>query len=677
VRHSSYVTSATPLHPPAPAAAPEPAFDALARLAARVTGWPIAALNLFDGAQLAAKAVVGAQHRALAPLLALCGRVMQSGQALLLPDLRSDPLAAADEPLQAVASALGLRAYAAVPLHVGGQTVGTLCVLAGEAGSLPDTALQDLHDLAVTAAALSIDASGRRRAEDALAEQRARTRAADARMAAVLRAVPDLWFVLDDEGHYKHCSNPEHPALVKPYEEFRHSRLAEVLPPHLARQAHAAMQAARASGESQRFEYDLAVKGGAVGHYEGRMSPMPDGELLLLIRDLTDLHALANEVRDKQAAELASRSKSEFLSRMSHEMRTPLNAVIGFAQLMRLQGGARLDYADHVLQAGQHLLALIDDVLDLQQVEAGRMTLNVQALSPSALLANCVALLEPLARSRNVQQVVDNSAPQVPALAHGMRQVLADEQRLRQVLLNIGSNAIKYNRAGGKVRWSVESAAAGRLALVVEDTGPGMTPEQQVRLFQPFERLGRENSALEGSGLGLLIARRLAEEMGGTLVVHSRPGQGTRVVVALPVAPALQPPPPPPQKAPPLRLLYVEDNRLNALLFEETLKQHTDVQLRVAEDGAAALTMAADAWPDVLVLDANLPGATGYEVLQQLRALPGLADVPAFMCSADALPEDLQRAKAAGFRGYWTKPLELSRILSDLKALGAGLIRTR
>lgn len=646
---------------------------------------------------------------------------------------------------------------------------------------------------------LSIDVTERRR-------EQSHARALDARFKAVLGAVPDLWFVMDDDGYYRYCSDPDHPALVQPFSQLIGRSMYDVMPTALSRLGREAIQRARATGRTQTLEYQLDVRGSA-GWYEARVSPMPDGEMLFLVRDLTELHRLTAEarlneerwdfalagaghgvwdwnadtgrtyfspywkqmlglaaeevgerwdewsgrvhpedlprvmdalhryqtgeapsyeidyrmrhrdgrelwirdrarivarrpdgsplrmvgtqtdithqriveaqLRDKQAAELASRSKSEFLSRMSHEMRTPLNAVIGFAQLLRLQGGARTDYVDHVLQASQHLLTLINDVLDLQQVEEGRLVLHPAPLDPGALAAACASLLQPLAQARGVTQLMPASAS-APAI------VRADEQRLRQVLLNIGSNAIKYNRPGGQVRWSVELGDGSRPAIVVEDTGSGMTADQQLRLFQPFERLGRESS-VEGSGLGLLIARRLVEDMGGTLSLSSQPGIGTRVRIELPAEgpsrlrgpadmTATLPPrhDAPPRDAPSLRLLYLEDNRVNALLFTEALRQHTDIELQVAETGAELFELLEQQVPDVFVLDAHLPDCNGYDVLARLRATPATADKPAYMCSADASPDDIARALGAGFAGYWTKPLDLSLILADLRRLGAG-----
>jgi len=390
--------------------------------------------------------------------------------------------------------------------------------------------------------------------------------------------------------------------------------------------------------------------------------------------DITRQRAAEQALRDQQAAAAASRAKSEFLSRMSHEMRTPLNAVLGFGQLLTLGGvddELRQRYTGHILHAGRHLLSLVDDVLDLQQVEEGRLQLAPEPIVLRDAAATAMALIGPQAQARQLRAELAIDATLT---------VNADAKRLHQILLNLLSNAVKYNREGGSLRCSAVRAGT-EVTLEVADSGRGLDAEQQRRLFQPFERLGYETSEIEGTGLGLIIARRLTEEMGGRLSLASEPGVGTCVTLTLPGAPDVTP-----ATAPgallgaagfgtagdnplPLRLLYVEDNPLNALLFSEAIGSRAGIELRLAEDGTEALALVAHWQPDVLVIDARLPGLSGYEVLEHLRRRPGLAATPAFMCSADAMPEDLQRAADSGFAGYWTKPIDIDRVMHDLSTL--------
>ena len=517
---------------------------------------------------------------------------------------------------------------------------------------------------------LCVDRTDRKQAERTLAALQRRQLESDAQLAAVLAALPDLWFVVDAQGRHARVGSPRHPLLPLPYEELAGRPFGHGLPPAVAGLAQEAMQRARALGRVQRLEYSLSLAEGRERPVEARISPMPGGELLYLVRDLSERQQAEQARQDKRVAELASRSKSVFMSRMSHEMRTPLNAIIGFAQLLRLRAGARIDQVDHILNAGRHLLTLVNDVLDLQRIEADELGLQPCAVALAPLIDDCLAMLGPLAEARAVALRRD--------AADATLHVRADAQRLRQVLLNVGSNAVKYNRPAGRVCWSVRAAGDERVVICIADSGAGMTAEQIGRLFQPFERLGRETSTIEGSGLGLVISRRLVEAMQGRLSITSEAGVGTQVCIELPAAApepqaaaVVSPSRPLPLSPAPLRLLYVEDNRINALLFEEALRPHAGFELRIAEDGREALEIVGDWQPDVLVLDAHLPGDSGHEVLRRLREQPALRSAPAYMCSADAMPEDVQRALDAGFCGYWTKPLDIDVVLDELHALRA------
>ena len=400
-----------------------------------------------------------------------------------------------------------------------------------------------------------------------------------------------------------------------------------------------------------------------------------DDQLLMwhgAVSDVTRQHEAEQAELERDAAERANRAKSEFLARMSHELRTPLNGIIGFARLMASEPGSMLD-AEHrrrldiIESSGYRLLALVNEVLDISRIEAGGLRLDLRSLAVQPAVAQALAAVEPMARAGGIR-LTHEGPPDAAALA--------DAARLGQVLANLVSNAVKYNRPGGRVTVSVHPL--GRLLRIdVSDTGAGLSEAQRHQLFQPFNRLGAERSGTEGSGLGLVIARSLVEAMGGWLQVSSELGVGSCFSVVLPAAdgageerPAEEPVPARAAEVPPgSTVLYVEDNPINALLMEAMLESVPGLRLVVAADGAAGLAEARRHPPQLLLLDINLPDMDGRELLAQLRALPGLATVPAVAVSADAMSADLARATEAGFLAYWTKPLDVDRVTLDVAQL--------
>ena len=396
--------------------------------------------------------------------------------------------------------------------------------------------------------------------------------------------------------------------------------------------------------------------------------------------DITDSRTAETVRQEREIALRESASKSQFLARMSHELRTPLNAVLGFAQLMLAeetgQDGAaasRRRRVDHIRSAGQHLLTLINDVLDLAGLEGGEVRVDMHSVNLQAAVEQTMALLSPLLALHPVRVEYG------PLSLH----VQADATRLKQVLLNLLSNAIKYNRAEGSVR--VEAAEAnGRVLLRVADTGRGLSAAQLQHLFEPFNRLGAETAGIEGSGIGLAIVRALVQRMGGSIDVQSQAGAGTTFEVSLPLATELSPRPErattpgstPPQDAAISaqrqqrhRVLYIEDNHVNALIIGELMARRTDLALHVAVDGASGVAQAQALKPDLILLDMQLPDFDGYEVLRRLRALPATASIPCIALSANAMPEDIERALNAGVSDYWTKPLDFKAFMASLDDL--------
>jgi signal transduction histidine kinase/CheY-like chemotaxis protein len=368
----------------------------------------------------------------------------------------------------------------------------------------------------------------------------------------------------------------------------------------------------------------------------------------------------AELVAARDAAEQASCAKSEFLASMSHELRTPLNAILGFGQLIELDRALGVRTQTHVrevLRAGRHLLRLINEVLDLAQVESGRLVISPEAIEVSALVAGAVALTTPLAEARRIALHTRLE----PGLV-----VRADRTRLEQVLLNLLANAVKYNRVGGEVHVDATAVDVRRLRLAVRDTGSGIAAAKQAQLFQPFNRLGAENGAVEGTGIGLALSRRLVELMGGRIGVDSAPGVGSSFWVELPRGLMAAPPADAPAAAdgaspalPAVTVAYVEDNPANLALVEQIVARHAGVRLVSAANGRAGLELIRRERPALVLLDIHLPEMDGYELLARLRADARTRDIPAVALTAQAMPSDARRAIEAGFDEYLAKPIDI------------------
>jgi signal transduction histidine kinase/CheY-like chemotaxis protein len=381
--------------------------------------------------------------------------------------------------------------------------------------------------------------------------------------------------------------------------------------------------------------------------------------------------------RAREVAEEANRSKSEFLSRMSHELRTPLNAVLGFAQLLELDelDESQRESVHQILRGGRHLLDLINEVLDITRIESGDLRLSPEPVLVGDVLAEVIDLARPLADHGNVRMVANSGG------AGWEEHVFADRQRLKQILLNLIANGIKYNRAGGTVSVSCERVDGGRLRLKVADTGPGIRPEHRELIFTPFERLGAEHTGVEGTGIGLALSKRLAESMDGTIDLATTFGKGTTFWVELPVVEGpveryerLVPKDEPRRGAvagPVRKVLYVEDNLSNLRLVERILGDMEGVELIASMQGQLGVELAREHQPALVLLDLHLPDIGGAEVLRQLRDDPATASIPVVVVSADATNGQVRRLLTAGATAYLTKPLEVSELLRLLEELMA------
>ena len=374
--------------------------------------------------------------------------------------------------------------------------------------------------------------------------------------------------------------------------------------------------------------------------------------------------------------EAAHRAKAEFLASMSHELRTPLNAVIGFSDLMRMNEAQEpLTHRQHqaveqIRDAGARLLVLVDEVLNLADIEGGRLALSVERVDPLLVARQVCEALRPMAEAARVEM---REPPAVAGLA-----ARADRERLRQVLTALIANAVKYNRPGGAVLIEARQSAEG-VSLSVRDTGPGLPAARLAELFQPFNRLGREASDVAGAGLGLAVARRLIEAMGGRLEADSREGEGAVFTVRLPVATdaprVVTTSPVPMATMPEATLLYVEDNPSNIALMRHVITALGRIRLHVAETGTDGLTLARELRPDVIILDINLPGMDGFELKARLAGDALTRGVPVLALSARAAFADIRRGREAGFADYLTKPLQIPALVEALsRALTASAV---
>ncbi|OLE18036.1 MAG: hybrid sensor histidine kinase/response regulator, partial [Betaproteobacteria bacterium 13_1_20CM_3_63_8] len=400
-----------------------------------------------------------------------------------------------------------------------------------------------------------------------------------------------------------------------------------------------------------------------------------------LTRDLTERRQVEQTLTQaKGAAEKANLAKSEFLSSMSHELRSPLNAILGFAQLMESDATpatpSQKGSIDEILRAGWYLLELINEILDLAQIESGKLSLSLEPTSLAEVIQECQAMTEPQAQARGISMTFPQFA--VPCY------VAADRTRLKQVLINLLSNATKYNKTGGTIVVDLDTSAPARIRINVRDTGAGLPPEKLPLLFQPFNRLGQEHGTEQGTGIGLVMSKRLIELMDGILGVESSVGQGSVFwcelgVAAAPELDAQSTRPPAVADlqtqpgAAPRTLLYVEDNPANLKLVAQLIARRPSIRLLSAVDGNIGIQLARAQQPDVILMDINLPGISGIEALKILREDPATGHIPIVALSANAIPRDIEKGLAAGFHSYLTKPIKVKEFLEALDAaLAAG-----
>jgi len=656
---------------------PEKAFDDITALAARIFDVPIAAVTLIDAERQWFKSCIGLETREAGRNVAFCAHAILGTEVMVVPDARED-LRFAGNPL--VTGAPHIRFYAGAPLRTSsGLNLGTLTISDPKPRSLTERETATLAGLAALVVAeiqLRYEIGERRRSAESL-------RLLQAAMQQIHESVIITTAQLDSPGPEIVFVNPAFTQLTGYTAEEVIGKTPRMFHgPKTDRTVLDGVRAHLTSADEFRFEAVNYRKDGSDFVVSCHISPIRDehGKVTHFIdfqHDATERYRAAAALRQaKEEAEQANRAKSEFLSRMSHELRTPLHAILGYAQLLEMDDRSDDDAESvtQIVRAGNHLLGLINEVLDLARVESGKLAITPEPVSVREALEEALSLVKPLAGQRGV--CVE------PLAGDADCEVLSSARRFKQVIVNLLSNAVKFSRPGGTVILSCEKRE-DRIRIKVTDTGRGISEENVKKLFVPFERLDVCDTVIEGTGLGLSLSKHLIGAMGGTIGVESKLGEGSTFWVELPL---IQTTPTATERkldAPhrgfaevarptaPRTFLYIEDNLSNLRLVERILARRPEVKLISAMQGRLGLDLAQQHLPDLVLLDLHLPDIQGDEILRQLRADPRTAQLPIVMLSADATAAQIEHLRACGATGYFTKPIDVRKFLTLVDATEA------
>ncbi|HEY4066849.1 MAG TPA: ATP-binding protein [Burkholderiaceae bacterium] len=601
----------------------------------------------------------------------LCAAAVRDGGSHVANDHQADPRM---QPCRASAVQFGVRASAVVPFMQAGVVCGTLNLYADQLGFFDDELMRLLSEMGADIS-FALDRFAAVAVHEATVRELARR---ESQLWSILESSTDAIITIDANERILVFNEAAGRAFMVTAEQAVGQTLAPLIPERF-RAAHARHVARFAAGDGPPLRTPRQLTG---LRSDGREFPMEvtsfitrdDSEtsMTLLIRDVTAKREAEQSRISAAASDASNVAKTEFLSRMSHELRTPLNAVLGFSQLLQEQAKERLTaeerhQLDLIFLAGAQLRALVDDVLDVSVIESGQLALSLSDFDLSGLLDGALRMQEALAKE-NAIRLIANYPPSTRITLH------TDPVRLRQVMLNLLSNAIKYNRPAGTVVVDV-ARVPGSVRITVADTGLGMTEQQLGGLFEPFNRLGRENSAVAGTGIGMALSRHLVIAMGGELRVESQSGAGTIVTLDLPDARPLREAltAPMPVGAAPLDdpggvVLYIEDSPVNVLVVKNVLKRWPSVRFVVAADGASGIAQAVALQPDVVLLDMRLPDMLGLDVLKTLQADARTSALKVIALSASAMPREVTLARSAGAVAYWTKPIDVPSFCHAMRA---------